>query len=238
MKNREVDASRFFNRETRAPERIRGRGKETSMAEQQDRRDEQGKNTADYYKLKSDAVDALVNANEENSPEVSPEELAKYKKGSKLKLPKWLKILFVKFWFNGAVCYFFIWGLGLYITDVLDLLLVTGLGLGVVTDLLVNGIFRYYADPEGSNDRYMMFPKKKLINLFLNVLYAYIVLFFVYTLYGMINGTAAQLSGNSEQIVLGVGPICFGLFYLGFDMLFIGMKRLMIRIIEDAKKKV
>ena len=36
---------------------------------------------ADYYQLKTQAIEDLVTANESNSPEVSPEELRKYQSG-------------------------------------------------------------------------------------------------------------------------------------------------------------
>ncbi|MDE6591217.1 MAG: hypothetical protein K2K53_12920, partial [Oscillospiraceae bacterium] len=62
----------------------------------------------DYYKLKTQAVDDLVNANEDNSPEVSEEELRAYRSGPKMKVADWVKMLFIKAWFAGAVCFFFI----------------------------------------------------------------------------------------------------------------------------------
>ena len=67
---------------------------------------------SEYYRLKTEAVNDLVTANEENSPEVSEEELRAYRSGPKLKVADWVKMLFIKFWFAAAVCYFFLWGLG------------------------------------------------------------------------------------------------------------------------------
>ncbi len=63
------------------------------------------------YKLHTKAVDDLAEADESNSPEVSEEELRKYRSGPKLKIPEYGKLLFVKFWFAAATCFFFIWGL-------------------------------------------------------------------------------------------------------------------------------
>ena len=53
-------------------------------------------------------------------------------------------------------------------------------------------------------------------------------------LYNLINAVLQSL-GKS---VLSVEPLLFGLFYLGFDLLFISMKKMMKNIIHDAKKKV
>ena len=195
---------------------------------------EERKSAQDYYKLHSDAVNDLVSANEENSPVVSEAELRKYRSGSKIKLSETVKSLLVKYWFNGAVCFFFFLGLGNYLRDLLDQLFVLGLAMGIFTDILVNNVLRFIAKPEGANDRWMMVPKKQLSSLFVNIAYAYVVLFFVYMFYNLVN-TVLQSFGGS---VLSVEPLLFGLFYLGFDLLFIAMKKLMIRIIDDAKKKV
>ena len=108
------------------------------------------------------------------------------------------------------------------------------MAMGIITDILVNNALRYIAKTPGGNDRWMMIPEKKLSSLFLNILYAYIVLAFVYMFYNMVN---AILTAAGKSL-LTVEPLLFGLIYLGFDLLFISMKRLMVRIISDAKKKV
>ena len=193
---------------------------------------EERKTAEEYYRLHTQAVNDLVTANEENSPEVPAEELRKYQ-SRKIRISEPLKALLLKAWFSGSVCFFFFWGLNAYLRDMLDQLLVLGFAQGVVTDILVNNIFRYYASPPGANDRWMMFPKKQLSSLFLNILYAYAVLSFVYMFYNVVN---AVLSSAGRDL-LGVGPILFGLVYLGFDMLFISLKHLFIRILDDAKKR-
>lgn len=195
---------------------------------------EERKPAEDYYKLHSQAVKDLATANEENSPVVSKEELAKYRSGSKFRISDPVKALFLKFWFNGSVYFFFFMGLGNYFRDLLDQLFILGFALGVFTDILVNNILRFIASSEGANDRWMMIPQKRLSSLFLNILYAYVVLFFVFMAYNVIN-SVLQSGGHT---LLGVEPILFGLFYLGFDLLFIKMKQLFIRIVNDARKKV
>ena len=42
------------------------------------------------------------------------------------------------------------------------------------------------------------------------------------------------MTGAADTVPLGVEPILFGTFYMGFDMLFIGMKHLLQRIYRDA----
>lgn len=193
---------------------------------------------ADYYKLHSQAVDDLIYANEENSPAVSREELAKYRSKRGLSLPGWLKVLLVKLWFNGAVCFFFFWGLGGYLNNLLDQLLVIGIAMGVITDLMVNNILRFYAETPGANDRWMMFPKKGYASYPLNILYAFLLLLCVVWFYTALNAALIALTGAAADAVpLGVEPILFGLFYLGFDLLFLSCKQLFGRILADARRQ-
>lgn len=189
-----------------------------------------------YYELKTKAVDDLINADESNSPEVSKEELRKYKSGPKLKLAEWVKLLLIKGWFAGAVCFFFFWGLGTYL-NMLDLLFVTGFALGVVTDLLTNPVLRFFEKNPGDNSRWMMFPKKGLYTLFLNVLYGFVILTLVVSLYTGINMLAARITGDTEQVFLGVEPVLFGVFCLGFDLLLIKIKHIILGFLRGSEKK-
>ena len=190
-----------------------------------------------YYELKTKAVDDLVNADESNSPEVSKEELRKYKSGPKLKLADWVKLLLIKGWFAGAVCFFFFWGLGTYLASMLDLLFVTGFALGVVTDLLTNPVLRFFEKNPGDNSRWMMFPKKGLYTLFLNVPYGFVILALVYGLYTGINMIAARITGNTDTVFLGVEPVLFGVFCLGFDLLLIKAKHIIMGFFRGPEKK-
>ena len=195
-----------------------------------------GENGEDLYRIKAEAVEDLVNANKENTPSYSEEELKKYRSKSRLNINPVFKALFIKFWFSGVVCYFFIWGLGMYIPSNLDLYFVTAIGMGFVKDILENNLYRFVANPEGSNDRWMMFPKKSYMSLVFNVLYAILVTGCVYFTYQGINFVGT--SGNNDRVVFGVEPIFFGIFYMGFELLFLWMKHMAVRIIADAKKKV
>ncbi len=193
---------------------------------------EQHRSAADYYKLNVQAVDDLVTADETNSPPVPKAELRKYHAAPKRRIPDWLKAFLLKGWFAGVVCYFIIWGLGMFLPDTLDLLLVTGVVLGFVKDLLENSLVRFYADQEGANDRWMMFPKKGFISLPLNVLYALVLIFCVYQSYRAVN----LLFGSAERTV-GVEPLLFGVLAAVWDLVFLWMKRTAKAVLHDAKRK-
>lgn len=192
----------------------------------------------DYYRLKTDAVNDLVTANEENSPEVPEEELRAYRSGPKMKLADWVKVLLIKAWFAGAVCFFFIWGLGeLLGGNELDILFVTGMALGAVTDLMTNPVLRFFEKTPGENARWMMVSRKGYSSLFLNILYGYLVLFLVFLLYNGINLAAAGITGVPDRVVLGVEPVLFGVFCLGVDLLLIQLKRALGRLVRGSAKK-
>lgn len=201
------------------------------------RQKEDTREASAYYRLHTKAVQDLVEADESNSPVVSPEELNKYRSKGKLKLPTWLKVVLIKAWFYGAVCFFFMWGLGMYVHDQLDLFVITAIALGMVTDLLVNTIFRYYAETEGANDKWMMFPKKGLPSFFWNILYAFPVLFLVSAVYNVLNVLILAVTGAKDTVPLGVEPILFGLFYMGIDMGLIAIKHAVTQAFADAKTK-
>lgn len=206
------------------------------MSKKRNRRDEKPEieKQSDYYKLKTQAVDDLVTANEENSPEVSEEELRAYRSGPKLKLAGWVKLVFVKFWFAGAVCFFIIWGLGGFFADELDLLFVTGIVLGMVTDLLTNNVLRFFEKTPGENRQWIMVTRRGTAGLFLNILYGFVVLALVWGLYNVINLIAAGLTGQPDRVVLGVEPILFGLFCMGFDLLLLQAKGAIQRLRRSA----
>ena len=189
------------------------------------------------YKINKAAVDRLVNADKKTYPKTNVDPGKQYRsKGFIDKIPDWIKALFIKFWFNGAVCFFIFWGLGMLIFG-LDMIVVMGIVLGMVNDLLVNNVFHFFAITPGSNNKWMMFPKRKLWTFFANIGYSTFILFIVVWIYSIINIAYNAIMGTDNQIGLGVEPVFFGLLYMAVDMLFVGMKNLFIKIVQDAKEK-
>lgn len=194
--------------------------------------------TSKSYKLNTEAVDRLVNADKKTYPKTKEDPGKKYRsKGIIDKIPSPIKALFIKFWFNGAVCFFIYWGLGMYIWDTLDMIVILGIVMGMVTDLLVNNAFHFFAVTPGDNNKWMMFPKRKFWTFFTNIIYAIFLVYAVAWIYNAINIALNVISGSDGKIFLGVEPVMFGLLYVAVDMIFIGMKNLAIKIINDAKKK-
>ena len=202
------------------------------MAKKKKRQQDEEKSAASYYQLKTDAVDRLVNA--KDAPAVSEAEIKKYTSKGKFHIPTWLKIVFIKFWFAGAICYFFLWGLGLYIQG-LDLMFALAVGLGIVNDLMVNKVLRSLEPEPRDYDKWIMVTTREFWSIFINVIYAGVVLYCVFQTYYVINimfGVDANVT--EAETMLGVEPIMFGLFYMGFDMLLITVKNTFIKIFHDA----
>ena len=189
---------------------------------------------AAYYELHTKAIDDLVNADSANSPQVSPEELKKYRSGPQITLTDRVKAVLIKIWFAGMVCYFFYWGLGAYVPAQLDKMVILAVALGMVTELLTNHVFRFMAKTKGGNDRWIMFPQKKLYTFPLNILYGFLLVFCVVNTYGALNAVLDAVGG--EEALLGVGPVLFGVFTAGWDLVFLGAKRLLRSIVEDARR--
>ncbi|MBP3855851.1 MAG: hypothetical protein IK990_09615 [Ruminiclostridium sp.] len=205
------------------------------MAEKKQKKED--RSAASHYNLKTDAVERLVNA--KDAPEVSEKEIRKYTARRKFHIPMWLKIVLVKFWFAGAVCYFFLWGLGIYLQG-LDLMVVLAIGLGLATDLMVNRFLRNFETEKGENDKWMMVTVRKYWSVFLNVIYSGILLYCVFQTYYVANvfmGVDPNVDSTQAESMLGVEPILFGLLYMGFDILFIFVKRVLKNIIRDAQAK-
>lgn len=188
----------------------------------------ENENKSSNYELKSDAVGKLLDAQNGEVPQFSEEELEKYRK-KKFQIPNVVKVILIKAWFAGAVCFFFLWGLG--VSAPLDMLFVAGSALGMVTDLLTNNVLRFLEKVPGGNSKWLLCEKKGMVGLGLNLLMGYAIFFCVYCTYGLINVILASIS----QTYLGVEPLLFGLLCMGYEMLFIGIKRTVKAIIRDAK---
>lgn len=193
---------------------------------------------ASYYKLHTEAVEDLVTATKENTPRYSQAELEKYRSGKvKWKFPQWLKVLLIKFWFYGAVCFFVFMGLGMYLTAQLDMLFVAAIVLGMVTDLLINHFLRFTEKLPGGSKRWIMITRRGAAGFFMNLLYGFVLLFLTVTCYQMINTGIAYLYGGAENApLLGVEPLLFGIFTTAADSLCVGCRNLLGKIIADARR--
>lgn len=215
----------------------------------------------DYYDLKVDKVDELVAALKDSST-VSEEKVDysinantgvydpknvksngkekqfdPYKVDKVSRLPTWVKALFIKWWFAGAVCFFIMWGLPL--GDGLDGVVLCGLALGLVVDLLVNPLFRYMESDKREYDAYMMFPFpfKAYWTLITNIIYYFGLMFLVSLTYNGLNFLITLASGTENASSVYVEPLLFGVFCVAEDMAFIGIKDGIVALVRHNKNK-
>lgn len=201
----------------------------------------------DFYDLKIDKVDELVavlkgeDTSEHGEISMNISEIVGDGKGGNKKfnpyrtdflsrIPTFIKALFIKWWFAGAVCYFVNMGLGIYIKSSVDLVLFTGVFLGIFADVLVNPLFRFMETDKREYNYYMMFPFpiKAYWTFFTNVLYYILVVFLASFLYTLIN----------KVIFFAVEPLSNAAIILVIDMIFIGIKDLVVYLVKKHKKKV
>ena len=183
-----------------------------------------------YYDLKVDKVDELVAALKGEAPR-DDNDLTMF-------ISVWLKAIFIKWWFAGAVCYFILVGLQNVIKDPLDMIAFTGITLGLVVEVLVNPLFRYLERGDKEYAPYMMFPFpfKAYWTFFTNIIYYVLVAACVNGLYLAMNLAINALNGT--QAIAGVEPLLFGVFFVVADMLFIGIKDLAVYLVgRNAKER-
>lgn len=198
--------------------------------------EEQKKNNAPStnYELKSKAVEDLLSAQSGETPEYSQEELDKYRSRKGIRLPQLLKIVLIKAWFAGAVCYFILWGLGIYTSSLIDMMFILGIVMGMVTDLLVNNVLRFLEKTPGENEQWLMVRQKGVVGFFLNIFYGFVVLFCAFMLYNLINYVIIAVTGKTDTVPLGVEPVLFGTFCMAFDMLFVSIKQRIKRALDKT----
>lgn len=200
-----------------------------------------------YYDLKQEAVDELVDVLHATSEEALPEPKIQtttekapnpYKLDRLSKIPTWIKAFFIKFWMGGAICYFFFWGLGLYIGNTLDLVVLVGLATGLITGLLLNNAFLYFESDKKEYHPYMLIPVSgvKVWALFLNMIVGLVEVLTIFMFYTEINKNLVLIKGlPTGSTPLEVEPLLYGLLFLVVDTLIVSIKNLGLSIYRKAK---
>lgn len=207
------------------------------MAKKKNKTVEVEEKIENYYDLKTEAVQRLLNAEKKEYAKTNKDPGRAYRSSFIDKIPSCILALFVKFWFSGAVCYFIFWGLGLYIGNMEDMIVILAIVLGMVTDLGVNNVFRFFETYKGQNTKWMMFPQKGWWTFILNIPYALVVLLGVMWFYQILNAGLNMMNESEGIMYVGVEPLLFGLSYMAIDVLLIFIKNTMISVIADAKNK-
>lgn len=201
----------------------------------------------DFYDLKVDKIDELVAALKgddtseygEVSMKISDctgttgkgtdKNFNPYRTDFLGRLPTFIKAFFVKWWFAGMVCFFVNMGLGTVISAAEDLMLLDGIVLGLVADILINPVMHFMESDRREFNDYMMFPFpfKAYWTFFTNVLYYIVVAVLVNYIYFFI---------NEFMFTLHIEPLSWALIVLVVDMIFIGIKDIIVRLVKKRRK--
>lgn len=190
----------------------------------------------DDYKINTSAVDRLVDASKGKVAKVDEDEVNKYKSGKLQKIPTFVKAIFIKWWFAGACCFFFLWGLGTVISDQVSLLIVLGFALGIITDLLTNNFLRFLESSNREYDVWIVFPWRKWWTIILNVVLSLLLLLCVVKTYDGINLLIISIKNlDPSDVPLGVEPLLFGVIYTLYELAIIGLINLIRFIIKKIR---
>jgi len=197
------------------------------------------------YSLKVEAVETLTKAINEGTIKEIPEEQKKaeqqsYKVDKLAKIPSWIKVIFVKFWVAGAICFFFMWGLGMYIKNSLDMYVVVSLAFAFINDLFVNSAFLYFESDKKEYHKWLLVPvpAKKIWTIFVNIPIGFLEAFLINQLYALTNKivvTVGNLDPNTIPVTM--EPLLFGLFYVIVNLFLLLIKNTIVNIVNDALKK-
>jgi len=149
------------------------------------------------------------------------------------KIPMGVKVFITKWWLAGAVCYFGSWGLGLLISDSLDQALATGIILGACIEILLNNIIRYLMPDKDKTkaNKYILITSKKYLAFILNLLYGIAMGFLIAYSYNYLNiGIISLFNLDPTSVPIGTEPILYGLFFYGFDFIFLSVKHYIMNI--------
>ncbi len=231
-KNKETTIENYYDLKTKEMDELVAALKGDAPAEEQE---------PISYNIAECIGEDAAKQGEETTYKKSAKEFNPYKLDRLSRLPTWLKAFFIKFWFAGCVCYLVCFGLGGVIASTENLMLITGVVLGVVVDVLVNPALRYFQSHEKEYDNYMMFPFpfKKYWTFFTNIVYYMVVAITVAYMYRGLNVMIDAIKGTpgSALIHVGVEPLLYGVFCFIADMVFIGIKDLIVFIVKRAKRK-
>lgn len=181
---------------------------------------------------------AEITGEQEKGDKKGKKEFDPYKRDKLSAIPFWIKALFIKFWFFGAVCYFALMGLGSILVsddagwvESVEMYLLCGAIMGLFVDCLVNPIFRMMESDRKEYNYFMMFPFpfKQFWTFFANIIYYLVVTLCVGFIYMFVDYYIADFGG--------VEPLLFGIYCLIVDMAFIGIKDLIVFLVKRTVRK-
>ncbi len=154
------------------------------------------------------------------------------------KIPFWVKVLVLKYWFYGAINFFMLMGIGGGISGNSNwqwLAICCGLIGGAFYDLVINKIIMLWETDKHEGQYYSMIISKKYYAMLINIAYfvvLFIVVYIVQNLLGIFCHDILKWSYTPGQ-----EPFSFGLIVLIIDGLFLGLKNIIVLVIKKLRNK-
>ena len=161
--------------------------------------------------------------------EISMDDLHAYKQqGFIARLPDWVKAIFIKYWFYGAICFFALMGTWLIGENAA---IFAGVLAGGVFDLVVYNILIMMESDENESRHFIMYKSKKIWSVFINMCYEVVVFFLAMLFCSTIVNTYKDPVNNWFL----QEPFSQGLVLLVFDAVFITIKGLLVLLVKKIK---
>lgn len=182
----------------------------------------------------------MADINKKNNEELIEEEepLKKPRLSPFSKIPYWIKAILIKYWFYGLYYYLVYMGIGALfkendVTSTIIMLIIFCFFGGILNDLILSGILIVLERKPNEHKPFVIYKKEKsVISSVINVIYGFIWGTSSVLLTGLI---ATNLP--SDWTWFGREPLTFALFALAIDMVFVGIKDLIVYLVKKQKMK-
>lgn len=179
-------------------------------------------NNKKEYKDISDVIDE----------EISMEDINAYKQeGFIASLPYWLKALFIKYWFFGAMCFFVLMGIIGMVGE--NAAIFAGTLSGAIFDIVVYNILIMMESDKNESRHFIMFKSKKVYSVFINM--AYNIVLFLLAMY-ICSAIVSTYEDPVKNWFL-QEPLSQGLVLFVLDTAFISIKNLCVHIYKKSKNR-
>lgn len=151
------------------------------------------------------------------------------------KIPYWIKAIFIKYWFFGALYFFFVIGIPNLSSDAY--VIIYGVALGVINDIIIYKILEMLESYKKESRYFVFFRSKKLYSLFINLVYGFVIGAISMIVSFYLRGLITSLTPDGSVTWYFAMPLSFGLLALAIDGVFIGLKDLIVYLYRRFTNK-
>lgn len=160
--------------------------------------------------------------------QISMDDIHAYKQeGFISRLPYWLKAIFIKYWFFGAVCFFTF--VGILNLQGENAAILSGTISGVAFDLMAYSILQLMDSDKNESKYYVLYKSKKFYSVIINILY-HIVLYFGLLLFTV--WILPKIETTDDVGFFLREPLSQALVLIIFDTLVMAIKNLLVKLFK------